>query len=393
MTRKIFLTTALPYANGPFHIGHIMEYIQADIWVRFQRMQGHEVHFVGADDAHGAPIMLKAEAEGITPQQLVGRIGAGRAQYLTGFHLSFDHWHSTDSPENTQLSQDVYARLKAAGLIYTKSVEQFYDPLKGMFLPDRYIKGECPNCHSKDQYGDACEVCGTVYAPTELINPYSTLSGREARAAQLRPLLLPPLRSAVHRLPEGMARCPGAPAAPGGQQGARVAGRHRREGARDWDISRDAPYFGIPIPDAPGKYFYVWLDAPIGYLAALKSYFDSGKARVKGERRSFEEFLAAPETEQIHIIGKDIIYFHTLFWPAMLKFAGSPFKVPDHVYVHGFINLSGEKMSKSRGTGLEPAALPRDRHEPGMAALLHRRQAQWQRRGHGVHAARTSWRA
>ncbi len=354
MTRKIFLTTALPYANGPFHIGHIMEYIQADIWVRFQRMQGHEVHFVGADDAHGAPIMLKAEAEGITPQQLVARIAAGRAQYLSGFHLSFDHWHSTDSPENTQLSQEVYARLKAAGLIYTRSVEQFYDPVKGMFLPDRYIKGECPNCHSKDQYGDACEVCGTVYAPTDLINPYSTLSGAK-----------PELRSSDHfffRLsdPRCIAFLKEWLDAPGRLQ-PQVVNKAREwldgtgeHALNDWDISRDAPYFGIPIPDAPGKYFYVWLDAPIGYLAALKSYFDSGKARAKGERRSFEEFLAAPQTEQIHIIGKDIIYFHTLFWPAMLKFAGSPFKVPDHVYVHGFINLSGEKMSKSRGTGLSP---------------------------------------
>jgi methionyl-tRNA synthetase len=354
MTRKIFLTTALPYANGPFHIGHIMEYIQADIWARFQRMQGHEVHFVGADDAHGAPIMLKAEAEGVTPQQLVAQIGAGRAQYLEGFHLSFDHWHSTESPENTQLSQEVYARLKAAGLIYTKSVEQFYDPVKGMFLADRYIKGECPNCHAKDQYGDACEVCGTVYAPTDLINPYSTLSGAR-----------PELRSSEHyffRLsdPKCIAFLKDWLDAPGRLQ-PQVANKAREwltgsgeHALGDWDISRDAPYFGIPIPDAPGKYFYVWLDAPIGYLASLKSYFDSGKARVKGERRSFEEFLGAPDTEQVHFIGKDIIYFHTLFWPAMLKFAGAPFKVPDHVYVHGFINLSGEKMSKSRGTGLSP---------------------------------------
>ncbi|HEY2807618.1 MAG TPA: methionine--tRNA ligase [Steroidobacteraceae bacterium] len=354
MSRKIFLTTALPYANGPFHIGHIMEYIQADIWVRFQRMQGHEVHFVGADDAHGAPIMLKAEAEGITPQQLVGRIAAGRAQYLDGFHLSYDHWHSTDSPENTQLSQQVYQRLKTAGLIYTKSIEQFYDPVKGMFLADRYIKGECPNCHSKDQYGDACEVCGSVYAPTDLIDPYSTLSGAK-----------PELRASEHyffRLsdPKCIAFLRDWLDAPGRLQ-PQVVNKAREwldgsgeHALADWDISRDAPYFGIPIPDAPGKYLYVWLDAPIGYLAALKSYFDSGKARAKGERRSFEEFLAAPETEQIHFIGKDIIYFHTLFWPAMLKFAGSPFKVPDHVYVHGFINLSGEKMSKSRGTGLSP---------------------------------------
>src|SRR6267143_3107344 len=354
MPRKIFVTTALPYANGPFHIGHIMEYIQADIWVRFQRMQGHELHFVGADDAHGAPIMLKAESEGISPQELIARIAAGRPRYLQGFHISFDHWHSTDSPENTQLSQDVYARLKTAGLVYRKAVEQFYDPVKGMFLPDRYIKGECPNCHSKDQYGDACEVCSTVYAPTDLINPYSALTGAP-----------PVLKASEHfffRLSDP--RCvafleqwldtPGR-LQPQGANKARewlTSGGELRLG--DWDISRDAPYFGIPIPDAAGKYFYVWLDAPIGYLAALKSYFALGKARANGERRSFEEFLAAADTEQIHFIGKDIIYFHTLFWPAMLKFAGPPYKIPNHVYVHGFITVSGEKMSKSRGTGISP---------------------------------------
>src|SRR6516225_704474 len=354
MTRRIFVTTALPYANGPFHIGHIMEYIQADIWVRFQRMQGHELHFVGADDAHGAPIMLKAEAEGISPKDLIARIFEGRARYLQGFHLSFDHWYSTDSPENTQLSQDVYARLKAAGLIYRKSVEQFYDPVKGMFLADRYIKGECPNCHSSDQYGDACEVCSTVYAPTDLINPYSTLSGAR-----------PVLRSSEHyffRLsdPQCVAFLKEWLDAPGRLQ-PQVANKAREwlsgrgeQALGDWDISRDAPYFGIPIPDAPGKYFYVWLDAPVGYLASLKNYFDSGKARANGETRGFEEFLTAADTEQIHFIGKDIIYFHTLFWPTMLKFAGAPYKVPNHVYVHGFITVSGEKMSKSRGTGISP---------------------------------------
>jgi methionyl-tRNA synthetase len=354
MTRKIFVTTALPYANGPFHVGHIMEYIQADIWVRFQRMQGHELLFVGADDAHGAPIMLKAEAEGITPQELVARIAAGRGRYLQGFHLSFDHWYSTDSPENTQLSQDIYARLKQAGLVYRKEVEQFYDPVKGMFLPDRYIKGECPNCHSADQYGDACEVCSTVYSPTDLINPYSTISGAR-----------PVLKTSEHfffRLsdPKCVAFLEEWLAAPGRLQPQVVnkarewlSGRGERT-LGDWDISRDAPYFGIPIPDAPGKFFYVWLDAPIGYLAALKNYFDTGKARAHGETRSFTEFLAAPDTEQIHFIGKDIIYFHTLFWPAMLKFAGPPYRVPDHVYVHGFIQLSGEKMAKSRGVGISP---------------------------------------
>jgi methionyl-tRNA synthetase len=354
MPRKIFVTTALPYANGPFHIGHIMEYIQADIWVRFQRMQGHELHFVGADDAHGAPIMLKAESEGISPQQLIARIAAGRPRYLQGFHLSFDHWYSTDSPENTQLSQDVYARLKTAGLVYQKAVEQFYDPVKGMFLPDRYIKGECPNCHSKDQYGDACEVCSTVYAPTDLINPYSALTGAR-----------PVLKASEHfffRLsdPQCVAFLEQWLDTPGRLQ-PQVANKAREwlTGSgelrlSDWDISRDAPYFGIPIPDAPGKYFYVWLDAPIGYLAALQSYFALGKARANGERRSFEEFLTGADTEQIHFIGKDIIYFHTLFWPAMLRFAGPPYRVPDHVYVHGFITVSGEKMSKSRGTGISP---------------------------------------
>jgi methionyl-tRNA synthetase len=354
MTRRIFVTTALPYANGPFHIGHIMEYIQADIWVRFQRMQGHELHFVCADDAHGAPIMLKAESEGITPEQLIAQLLAGRPRYLQGFHLSFDHWYTTDSAENTQLSQDIYAHLKAAGLIYRKPVEQFYDPVKGMFLADRYIKGECPNCHAKEQYADACEVCSIVNAPTDLINPYSTLSGAK-----------PVLRTSDHfffrlsdrRCVEFLQDWLGA----AGRLQPQVANKAREwlsgkgdQTLGDWDISRDAPYFGIPIPDAPGKYFYVWLDAPIGYLAALKNYFALGKARANGETRTFEEFLAAADTEQIHFIGKDIIYFHTLFWPAMLKFAGPPYKVPDHVYVHGFITLSGEKMSKTRGTGISP---------------------------------------
>ena len=354
MPRKLFVTTALPYANGPFHIGHIMEYIQADIWVRLQRMLGNEVHFVCADDAHGAPIMLKAEGEGITPQELVARIAAGRPQYLQGFHISFDNWHSTDSPENVALSQDIYGRLKKAGLVYVKPVEQFYDPVKGMFLADRYIKGECPNCHSKDQYGDACEVCSTVYSPTELINPYSTLSGAK-----------PVLKTSDHyffqlsnpRCVEFLRAWLDTP----GRLQQQVANKAKEwlagtgeQALGDWDISRDTPYFGIPIPDAPGKYFYVWLDAPIGYLASLKNYFDSGKARANGETRSFEEFLAASDTEQIHFIGKDIIYFHTLFWPAMLEFAGAPYKAPNHVYVHGFIQLGGEKMSKSRGTGLDP---------------------------------------
>ena len=347
MTRKIFATTALPYANGSFHIGHIMEYIQADIWVRFQRMQGHEVHFVCADDAHGAPIMLKAEAEGITPEQLVTRIGGERKKYLDGFHIEFDNWHSTHSPENTELSQDIYRRLKAAGLIYSKPVEQFYDPVKNMFLADRYIKGECPKCGAKDQYGDACEVCGSVYAPTDLKNPYSTLSGAT-----------PVLKTSEHyffklsdkKCVDFIKQWLDQP----GRLQPQVANKAREwlegkddKALNDWDISRDAPYFGIPIPDAPGKYFYVWLDAPVGYLASFKNYCNK-----KGI--DFEKFLADPASEQIHFIGKDIIYFHTLFWPAMMHFADKPYKVPDQINVHGFITVSGEKMSKSRGTGISP---------------------------------------
>ena len=271
MTRRLFVTTALPYANGPFHIGHIMEYIQADIWVRHQRMRGHEVHFVGADDAHGAAIMVAADKAGKTPQEFVAAIAAGRQPYLDGFLIRFDHWHSTDSPENTELSQDIYRKLRAAGLTYTKPVEQFFDPVKGMFLPDRYIKGECPRCGAKEQYGDSCENCGAVYSPTELKDPTSALSGAK-----------PELRTSDHyffRLSD--ARCTAFLRrwTQDGRLQQEVANKAREwlEGAdgqrlSDWDISRDAPYFGIPIPDAPGKYFYVWLDAPIGYLASFKAY-------------------------------------------------------------------------------------------------------------------------
>ncbi len=364
MPRRLMVTTALPYANGSFHIGHIMEYIQADVWVRFQRLLGNEVHFVCADDAHGAPIMLKAEAEGVTPQQLVARIAAERPQYLQGFHISFDHWHSTDTPENVELSQDIYRKLRACGLTYTKPVEQFFDPVKGMFLPDRFIKGECPKCGAKDQYGDSCEVCGAVYSPTELKSPYSVISGAR-----------PELRSSDHyffRLSDP--RCVEFLKSwtQDGRLQPEVANKalewlSGENGLADWDVSRDAPYFGIPIPDAPGKYFYVWLDAPIGYLASLKSYFDAGKGKNQ-TAQGFAEMLADPGVEQVHFIGKDIVYFHTLFWPAMLEFAnrgqdaGSQdvelrpwrYKVPKAVYVHGFITVSGAKMSKSRGTGISP---------------------------------------
>ncbi|MBL8382212.1 MAG: methionine--tRNA ligase [Burkholderiales bacterium] len=348
-TRRLFVTTALPYANGSFHIGHIMEYIQADIWVRFQRMQGHEVHFVCADDAHGAPIMLKAEAEGVTPEALVARIGAERARYLDGFHIAFDNWHSTHSPENTALAQDIYRKLDAAGLIARRSIEQFFDPVKGMFLADRYIKGGCPKCGAKDQYGDNCEVCGAVYAPTDLIEPYSTLSGAAPVLKTSEHFFFRLSDPACVRFLEDWINAPGR-LQPQVVNKARewLEGGDAQAGATalsDWDISRDAPYFGIEIPGEPGKYFYVWLDAPIGYLASFRNYCT---------RRGidFDAFLADPESRQIHFIGKDIIYFHTLFWPAMLKFAG--YKVPDNVFVHGFITVSGEKMSKSRGTGISP---------------------------------------
>jgi methionyl-tRNA synthetase len=346
--RRIFVTTALPYANGPFHIGHIMEYIQADIWVRFQRMRGHEVHFVGADDAHGAPIMLAAEKAGKSPQAFVAGIAAGRKAYLDGFHLRFDNWHSTHSSENTALSQDIYLRLKRAGLVDRRPVEQFYDPVKNMFLADRYIKGECPNCGARDQYGDACENCSAAYAATDLKNPYSTLSGAK-----------PVLRTSEHHFfrlsdPRCKAFLRQWLETPGRLQ-PQVVNKAKEwlegEGDKalgDWDISRDPPYFGIRIPELDEeKYLYVWLDAPIGYLASFKNYC----ARTGLD---FEGFLQAQDTEQLHFIGKDIIYFHTLFWPAMLQFAGKPYKVPDHVYVHGFITVSGDKMSKSRGTGISP---------------------------------------
>jgi methionyl-tRNA synthetase len=352
--RQLFVTTALPYANGNFHIGHIMEYIQADIWVRFQRMMGSQVNFVGADDTHGAPIMIAAEKAGITPQQFVANIAAGRKPYLDGFHIAFDNWHSTDAPENHELARQIYRDLRDradGSLIESRSIEQFFDPEKNMFLPDRFIKGECPKCHAKDQYGDNCEVCGAVYAPTDLINPFSALSGAK-----------PELKTSEHfffklsdpRCVEFLSNW-----TQDGKLQPEVANKVKEwfsvrtnpdgttsDGLGDWDISRDAPYFGIEIPDAPGKYFYVWLDAPVGYLASLKNLLDK-----RGE--DYNAYMANPNLEQIHFIGKDIVTFHTLFWPAMLHFSGR--KTPDKVNVHGFLTVNnGEKMSKSRGTGLDP---------------------------------------
>ena len=351
MTRQLFVTTALPYANGNFHIGHIMEYIQADIWVRFQRMQGHQVDFVGADDTHGAPIMIAAEKAGKTPQQFVADIAAGRKPYLDGFHIAFDNWHSTDAPENHQLAGEIYLDLKKAGLIETRTIEQFFDPQKSMFLPDRFIKGECPKCHTKDQYGDNCENCGAVYAPTDLINPYSALSGAQPVLKQSEHFFF---RLSDPKCVEFLSNW-----TQDGRLQPEVANKVKEwfsvrtnpdgstsEGLGDWDISRDAPYFGIEIPGSPGKYFYVWLDAPVGYLASLKNLLD--KRGV-----DYAAYMANPALEQIHFIGKDIVTFHTLFWPAMLKFSGR--KAPDKVFVHGFLTVNnGEKMSKSRGTGLDP---------------------------------------
>jgi methionyl-tRNA synthetase len=354
MPRQLFVTTALPYANGNFHIGHIMEYIQADIWVRYQRMMGNAVDFVCADDTHGAPIMIAAEKAGVTPQQFVANIAAGRHKYLNGFHISFDNWHSTDGPENHELARQIYRDLrdnKDGSLIESRTIEQFFDPQKNMFLPDRFIKGECPKCHTKDQYGDNCENCGAVYAPTDLINPYSALSGAK-----------PELKSSEHfffKLSDPRCVAFLENWTQDGKLQPEVANKIKEwftirtnpdgstsEGLGDWDISRDAPYFGIEIPDAPGKYFYVWLDAPIGYLASLKNL--CSKRGV-----DYNAYMANPELEQYHFIGKDIVTFHTLFWPATLHFSGR--KTPNNVFVHGFLTVNnGEKMSKSRGTGLDP---------------------------------------
>ncbi len=349
MPRKLFVTTALPYANAAFHIGHMMEYIQADTWVRAQRMMGADVNFVCADDAHGAPIMIAAEKAGLTPQQFVAQIAAGRAPYLAGFHIAFDNWHSTDGPENHRLAQQIYLALRDNDLIETRSVEQFFDPEKGMFLPDRFIKGECPKCGTLDQYGDNCENCGAVYAPTDLKNPYSALSGAT-----------PVLKTSEHyffKLSDP--RCVDflEQWTQDGKLQPEVANKVKewfardeagKTGLGDWDISRDAPYFGIQIPDAPGKYFYVWLDAPVGYLAALENLF----AKRGLDAAACAAYLADPDLEQVHFIGKDIVTFHTLFWPAMLYFSGR--KVPNAVHVHGFLTVHNEKMSKSRGTGINP---------------------------------------
>ncbi|MCL1861090.1 MAG: methionine--tRNA ligase [Proteobacteria bacterium] len=352
MPRKILVTNALPYANGDIHLGHLVGYIQADIWVRFQRMRGHTVHYVCADDTHGAPVMLRAEKEGISPETLIARAHGEHLRDFTDFGVAFDNYHSTHSPENRAYAEDIYARLKAAGLIDARAIEQFYDPVREMFLPDRFIKGECPKCGAQDQYGDNCEVCGAAYAPTELKNPRSAVSGTT-----------PVLRASEHyffRLSDPRAvaflrEWTTGEARPGVRRLQQEASNKMREWLgsdgdnklTDWDISRDAPYFGFEIPDAPGKYFYVWLDAPIGYLASFKNLADKSDGIVAEDYIDAQK-AAAFGTEMVHFIGKDILYFHALFWPAMLEFAG--YRTPNQLCVNGFLTVDGTKMSKSRGT-------------------------------------------
>lgn len=333
--RKILVTSALPYANGPIHIGHLVEYIQTDIWVRFQKMRGHECYYVCADDAHGTPIMLKAEQEGLTPEALIEKVGAEHRRDFAGFGIEFDNYHSTHSPENREISELIYGRLKHGGHIARKVITQAYDPVKQLFLPDRFIRGTCPHCGAEDQYGDSCENCSRTYSPNDLINPTSALSGAtpEQRSSEhlffklghFEPMLKAWL--ADNDLQPGVVN---------------KLNEWFEAGLRDWDISRDAPYFGFEIPDEPGKYFYVWLDAPIGYLASFKNL-------CQRTGLDFDEFCApGSDTEMVHFIGKDIMYFHTLFWPAMLH--GAQFRVPTNVFVHGFLTVNGQKMSKSRGT-------------------------------------------
>jgi methionyl-tRNA synthetase len=349
MTRKILVTSALPYANGAIHLGHLVEYIQADIWTRFQKMRGHECWFVCADDTHGTPIMLRAEKEGITPEALIERVQREHIRDFSGFGINFDNYYSTHSPETRQFAHLIYQRLVDVGLIEARTIQQYYDPVKTMFLPDRFIKGECPKCGAADQYGDNCEVCGAAYAPAELKNPYSAISGAK-----------PELRDSEHyffRLSDP--RCESflrryVSPANGVLQPEAAHKMHEwlgKEGENrltDWDISRDAPYFGFEIPGAPGKFFYVWLDAPIGYMASFKNL-----CAHKG--LDFDAyFRPESETELYHFIGKDILYFHALFWPAELVHAG--FRTPTKIFAHGFLTVDGAKMSKSRGTFITAAS-------------------------------------
>ncbi|KGD72227.1 methionine--tRNA ligase [Tatumella morbirosei] len=336
LAKKIMVTCALPYANGSIHLGHMLEHIQADIWVRYQRMRGNTLWFICADDAHGTPIMLKAQQLGITPEQMIGEMSREHQADFAGFNISYDNYHSTHSEENRVLSEQIYGRLKQNGFIKNRTISQLYDPEKGMFLPDRFVKGTCPKCKTPDQYGDNCEVCGATYSPTELIEPKSVISGAT-----------PVMRDSEHfffDLPSFSAMLQTWTRSGALQE--QVANKMQEwfdSGLQQWDISRDAPYFGFEIPDAPGKYFYVWLDAPIGYMGSFKNLCDK-----RGDI-DFEEYWKKDSTTELyHFIGKDIVYFHSLFWPAMLE--GSQYRKPDNLFVHGYVTVNGAKMSKSRGT-------------------------------------------
>ena len=338
--RKILVTSALPYANGSIHLGHLVEYIQTDIWTRFQKMRGHECYYVCADDTHGTPIMLRAEQEGITPEQLIDRVHKEHFQDFTDFNIEFDNYYSTNSDENRELSCDIYLKLQQAGMIESRMTEHYYDPEKEMFLPDRYIKGECPKCHAQDQYGDGCEICGATYTTTDLIKPYSAVSGATPVRKETEHFFFK-LSECIDFLKDWMKN---------GEHGSSplpVESANKLEewfeaGLRDWEISRDAPYFGFEIPDAPGKYFYVWLDAPVGYMASFKNL-------CVQKDIDFDSFWKeGSETELYHFIGKDILSFHALFWPATLKYSG--YRTPDRICVHGFLTVDGQKMSKARGT-------------------------------------------
>ena len=346
MTRKILVTSALPYANGSIHLGHMVEHIQTDVWVRFQKLRGHECYYCCADDTHGTPVMLAAQKQGIAPEDMIAKVREEHLADFTGFYIGYDNYYSTHSPENKQFSQDIYRALKANGKIESRVIEQLFDPEKQMFLPDRFVKGECPKCHAQDQYGDNCEVCGTTYSPTELINPYSAVSGAKPELRESEHFFFKlgecadflkawtsgnnPHDGKPHLQPEALNKMK------------EWLGEGEETTLSDWDISRDAPYFGFEIPDAPGKYFYVWLDAPVGYMASFKNLCD----RIGID---FDEYFKADsQTEMYHFIGKDILYFHALFWPAMLHFSGH--RAPTGVYAHGFLTVDGQKMSKSRGT-------------------------------------------
>ena len=349
MTRKILVTSALPYANGSIHLGHLVEYIQTDIWVRFHKMQADtQCFYVCADDTHGTPIMLRAEKEGISPEQLIDRVWNEHTSDFSGFHIEFDNYYSTNSDENKTLAQSIYRKLRdEAKLIDTKIIEQFYDPEKEMFLPDRFIKGECPKCHAQDQYGDSCEVCGATYSPTDLINPVSAVSGAKPVRKESEHYFFKLGDDKCKAFLTKWTQTPGHLQA----EASNKMQEWFESGLNNWDISRDAPYFGFEIPDAPGKYFYVWLDAPIGYMASFMNLAQKLSA-VSGQPSAetmFDEFWKeGSSTELYHFIGKDILYFHALFWPATLKFSGH--RTPTSVFAHGFLTVNGQKMSKSRGT-------------------------------------------